>query len=196
MCQDMRGKNIGIFLVSAYAPIGVATNNIWKDFLGNLERCIRNKPKSDILLIGCDCNSYLGICYGRNLMKKNQPLGSSVYHIAMVQVFAFLTLFETINLVTITTYFRKRKYTTWSHPNSKLPHQIDHFISQKPNFCRFIDASVRQPILNSDHLAINCKLKIMANFKKACKCNPLRKLDSDLLIDDINLNNEFKSCYS
>jgi len=31
----------------------------------------------------------------------------------------------------------------------------------------------------------------MVNFKTACKCNPLRKLDSDLLIDDINLSNEF-----
>jgi len=30
----------------------------------------------------------------------------------------------------------------------------------------------------------------MVNFKKACKYNPLRKLDSDLLIDDINLSNE------
>jgi len=96
-----------------------------------------------------------------------------------------------MNLVAITTYFRKRKYTTWSHSHSKLPHQIDHFISEKPDFCRFTDASVRKPILDSDHLAINCKLKIMVHFKKACKCNLLRKLDSDLLIDDINLSNEF-----
>ena len=64
-CKDLRDNDICIFLISAYAPVSAAKDTVWKNFLSNLENCIRRKPKDDILLIGCDCNSSLGICYER-----------------------------------------------------------------------------------------------------------------------------------
>ena len=100
---------------------------------------------------------------------------------------------ETMNLIAITTYFQKSSYTTWTHPRSKLPHQIDHLISEKPNFCRFTDAFLTKPLVDSDHLAVKCKLRIKFSCRKASICNPLSKLDTDPLIDDVNLRNEFNS---
>ena len=49
-----------MFLVSAYAPVGTADNNVWDDFFANLSRCIARKQRGDILLIGADTNSSMG----------------------------------------------------------------------------------------------------------------------------------------
>ena len=43
----------------------------------------------------------------------------------------FNTYLEVNNLVAVTNYYKKNNYTTWTHPRSKLPHQIDHIITQK-----------------------------------------------------------------
>ena len=53
--------NRGIFLISAYAPIGVADDTVWDNFLHKLVRCICKKMPNDILVIGIDSNSSSGI---------------------------------------------------------------------------------------------------------------------------------------
>ena len=73
ICKDLRGKDVGMFLISTYAPVGTAKDSLWKSFLTNLQNCIRSKPKDDISLIGCNCNSSLGIGYGR------RPGGTTIY---------------------------------------------------------------------------------------------------------------------
>ena len=32
-CQDARNKNVSVYLVTAYAPIGVAKDTVWREFL-------------------------------------------------------------------------------------------------------------------------------------------------------------------
>ena len=78
----------------------------------------------------------------------------------------FNTYLEVNNLVAVTTYYKKNDYRTWTHPKSKLPHQIDHIICQKNDFCRFIDAEATTPLIYSDHKAVMCKLRISAILKK------------------------------
>ena len=71
----------------------------------------------------------------------------------------FNTYLEVINLVAVTTY------KTWTHPRSKLPHQIDHIISQKNDFCRFIDAGATTLLIYGDREAVMWKLKIIVHLK-------------------------------
>ena len=58
---DQRGKEVGLFLVSAYAPIGDAEQSEWEEFLDEMDGCIDKKHSNDILLIGADCNSSIGV---------------------------------------------------------------------------------------------------------------------------------------
>ena len=91
---------------------------------------------------------------------------------------------ETNSYVAATTYFKK-KDATWTHPRSKKPHQIDHFITKKSCFCHFTDSGRTLPILGSDHMAVMCKVKITVRLKKRSQTNrqKLLKLDTSVLKD-------------
>ena len=86
----------------------------------------------------------------------------------------FSTYLEVNNLVAVTTYYKKGNYTTQTHPKSKLSHQIDNIITQKNDFCRFIDAGATAPLIYSDHKAVMCKLRISVHLKK--QSTPRQKL--------------------
>ena len=53
-------RDVAVFLMSAYAPVGNAPNNVWDEYLENLTSCINRKRGGDILIIGSDCNSSIG----------------------------------------------------------------------------------------------------------------------------------------
>ena len=59
---DQKNNPCFVFLISAYAPIGVANQLIWDRFLDNLQNCINAKHDTDILVISCDTNSSMGTC--------------------------------------------------------------------------------------------------------------------------------------
>ena len=101
----------------------------------------------------------------------------------------FRTYLEVNGLTAATTYFKKKVYGTWTHPRSKRLHQIDHFITSKSDFCRLTDAGCSKPLVDSDHLAIMCKLKIKARLKKRNPA-PRQKL---LKLDVTVLNDKSKS---
>ena len=49
-------------------------------------------------------------------------------------------------------------------------------------FCRIINVATVKPVLDTDHLAIFCKLRILYNIRKAIpNKRPLVKLDTDQL---------------
>ena len=48
----------------------------------------------------------------------------------------FRTFLEVNSYTALTTYFKKKSYSTWTHPRSKKPHQIDHFLSDKIQFLK------------------------------------------------------------
>jgi len=171
--KDSRNKVVGLFLVSAYAPVGAASQFEWDNFLNKLEQCIRRKPARDILLIGCDTNSSLGI------QRREGDEKSSVGRYGLPHKnnagTRFQTFLEVNRLIAATTYFRKKNYATWSHPRSKLPHQIDHIITEKRDFFR---------LLHSDHKAVRCCLRLTEYFRK--RTTPRKKisrLDSNALSD-------------
>ena len=57
LVQDTQCRNLYLFLVSAYAPVGNADQSIWEEYLRNLDNCINQKRTNDILVIGSDTNS-------------------------------------------------------------------------------------------------------------------------------------------
>ena len=78
MVQDMEKRDVGVLLVSAYAPVGVSDNNVWDEFFANLDRCIARKQRGDILLIGADTNSSMGCkdsVDDRIAVRQQHPLG-------------------------------------------------------------------------------------------------------------------------
>ena len=182
--RDARGKPVCIFLVSAYCPIGSSDPEKWEEFLAQLDSCVARKVRGDVLLIGIDSNSSIGTMQrGENpTMTAVGPHGCKHLNPAGER---FRTYLEVNGLTAATTYFKKKVYGTWTHPRSKRLHQIDHFITSKSDFCRLTDAGCSKPLVDSDHLAIMCKLKIKARLKKR---NPdprqkLLKLDVTVLND-------------
>ena len=188
LVQDVKNRDVGVFLVSAYAPVGVADNGIWDEFFANLDLCIARKQRGDILLIGADTNSSMGCRQSVNdqiAVQQQHPLGKFGLHHTNNAGERFASYLAVNNLLALTTFFRKRQYGTWLHPRSKLLHQIDHFITAGEDFCRFTDAGLSESFIDSDHRAIKCKLRIMVRLKK---CTPHRQ--RLLRIDYDSLRNE------
>ena len=155
LMTDCCGNDVGLFVISAYAPVGNAAVALWQDFFDKLETCISRKRRDDILLIGADTNSSMGILGHFGLPHINDS-GRR-----------FSSYLGVNDLLALTTRFKKHSYCTWTHPRSKLPHQIDHIISDNDNFCRFTDAGTTEPLIDSDHRAVRCKLRIMLRLRKA-----------------------------
>ena len=183
MIKDCQRRDVGLFFISAYAPVGVADQKLWEDFFNNLEQCIARKPHDDILLVGCDANSSMGCSRtpGINHIKSLGGFGLPHCNASGKRFFSFL---EINNMLALTTFFRKKHYATWIHPRSKLMHQIDHFLTSKSQFHRFLDAGITESLIDSDHRAIRCKVIIMLRLKK---CDPPRQ--SLLRLDYMCLKN-------
>lgn len=175
LVKDNRNREVGVFLVSAYAPVGNADQHVWEEFLEKLDQCIARKQRNDVLVVGADTNSSMGVS-SRN--DENTGIRDSLGKFGLPHVnkagTRFHTYLEVNSMVALTTCFRKRSHNTWIHPRSKLPHQIDHMLTEKSDFCRITDAGVTQPVIDSDHCAVMCKIRIMARLKR--KTSPRQRI--------------------
>ena len=162
LLKDNHNRDVGVFLVSAYSPVGNSTIEEWDSYFDNLSICLSRKRADDILLIGCDCNSSMGI----NILNDGDSLGR--YGLSYVNNSGkrFLTYISVNNLKAATTCFKKKRYATWIHPRSKNQHQIDHILINKEMFYRCIDAGIASPLLDSDHNATFICLRIMKRLKR------------------------------
>ena len=168
--KDIYKKNVSVFLVSAYASVGNAPDDIWTQYLDNLTTCIERRQKSDILIIGTDSNSSIGCA-------PEQTDGTiGMYGLDHVNESGkrFLSYLNINHLTVATTRFKKKQYATWIHPQSKKAHQIDHFIINKEMFHRCIDAGTTAQLVDSDHRAIFVKIRVMRRLKK--KTNQRQRL--------------------
>lgn len=163
--KDVSSRSVPVFLVSAYCPVGDASTEIWDEFFSQLDACVARKEKEDLLVVGTDCNSSIGTMNRSSHlgMASVGPYGCSHVNDAGVRFRSYL---ETNNFAAATTFFQKKTYETWIHPRSKKGHQIDHFITAKKNFGRFMDAGRTAPLIGSDHMAVMCKLRVSARLKK------------------------------
>ena len=182
LVNDNMKNEVGLFVISAYAAIRNANQKLWNNLIEKLEICISRKHNCDILVIGCDTNSSIGTSNKCSKYSSVRSIGPfSLKHCNRAGVY-FNIYLEVNNLVAVTTYYKKNDYRTWTHPRSKLPHQIDDIISQKNDFCGFIDGGATTPLIYSDHKAVMCKLRVSAHLKKrSMPRQKLAKLNHDYL---------------
>ena len=67
LMKDYEDRDIGLLLVSAYAPDSSQPQEVFDEFIENLEVCTQRKRPSDILVIGGDFNASMGTsCHNNN----------------------------------------------------------------------------------------------------------------------------------
>ena len=59
--KDTANRDVSILLVSAYAPFSSQSDEVCDDYYDKIDRCIEIKRADDILIIGTDVNSSIGI---------------------------------------------------------------------------------------------------------------------------------------
>ena len=183
LVKDSQRRDLFIYLVSAYAPIGSAAQTEWDQFFDKLDTCLARMEHGDVLVAGVDTNSSMGM-----VDVEHKQCHSAVGRFGLPHFNAsgtrFASYLNTSNMRAVTTFFKKRSYATWTHPRSKLPHQIDHIITSGNELFRFTDAGVSDCLIDSDHRAVKCKLRIMKRLKKQSSPRELlRRLDCSVLKD-------------
>ena len=164
--KDEKGKELGIFLVAAYAPVGTDKQEKWDDFFAVLDKCILRKRSADILYIGGDTNSSMGVSDERGSSDTHSVVGAFGIKHVNDSGQRFKSYLATNNLCVMTTRFRKRSFVTWVHPRSKMGHQIDHIITCRSDAYRFLDAGVTSQLVDSDHCAVYGKLYVAKQLAK------------------------------
>ena len=171
LLKDHERRDIGLFLVSAYAPVGKATDSEWDNYLDQLTECISRKNSNDILIIGTDTNSSMGISND-----KDDPIGT--FGIAHVNESGkrFRSYLSMNNLYATSTRFKKKEFATWIHPRSKQKHQIDHFLVNREMSHRIMDTGITSCLLDSDHQALSIKVRVMKRLKRKVIIDPRQKM--------------------
>ena len=122
LMKDNKNNDVGLFLISAYAPVGSAKQPLWDDFIETLELCISRKRLNDILIVGCDANSSVGTLSNQDNREGIESVGKYGLSYQNHSGICFRTYMEVNNLTLLTTHFKKRNYSTWVNPRSKQPH--------------------------------------------------------------------------
>ena len=170
LLKDQQKRDVGVFIISAYAPVGNAPDDVWDIFFEQLDSCIARKTSNDILVIGTDTNSSMG----HAIENDDGPLGNFGLPHVNDSGRRFLSYLSINNLSVMTTAFMKKKYATWIHPRSKKTHQIDHIIVNREMAHRTTDTGVTSPVLDSDHQAVFLKFRVMKRLKK--KTEPRQRM--------------------
>jgi len=119
LMKDNMNNDIGLFLISAYAPIGRAKQLLWDTFVEALEQCIRRKRPNDILIVGCDANSSVGTSSNHEKLDGINSVGNYGLTYKNHAGIRFNAYMEVNNLTLLTTHFKKINYVTWINPRSK-----------------------------------------------------------------------------
>ena len=162
---------VHIHLVSAYAPHSGYSRDMYDAYLDNLQQCIQDCHRYDILLIGTDANASFGV---RDLHDSNDDCVLGPYGITYANTAGHYTraMLAMSNMCVASTFFRKSKrhYRTWKNVRSGRPYQIDHFFMQRQNLRRVTDVRTCGWGVDSDHRAILLKIRLDKMSKPKTKC--------------------------
>ena len=165
------GEETGLFIMSAYAPQSDAADEVKDSFYASLEQGLARKGKGDMLMLGIDANASMGT--GVHRSDACGKYGNSRVSEAGRNLRGFL---EQRELVSLASFFRKgkvrngkgkrRKYNTWTDFNGKYSYQIDHMITEAANKKFVTDCGAKGQIVDSDHKAVCCVVRLKTPFKK------------------------------
>ena len=105
--KDFEERDVGVFLISAYAPDSGKSEEVWTEYIDQLEDCISRKHEKDVLIIGTDCNASMGVSNAEDSV--TGKFGISHVNDAGRRMKNFLT---TSDLQAVSTYFKKHNYGT------------------------------------------------------------------------------------
>ena len=100
--KDSEERDVGVLLISAYAPDSSKSEEDWLNYLDQLDSCIQRKHPSDILVIGTQANASMGVSNDCN--SSVGPFGISHTNEAGRRMRTFLS---TNNLIATSTRFKK-----------------------------------------------------------------------------------------
>ena len=159
---DPRGRPLPVFLVAAYAPVSTCSLETKDEFLDVLTTCLSNRRSDEVLLLGADMNASLGVRRSHHDTVLG-PHGVPHVNEAGRDLHQFL---GTRALCSIASFFMKRHYATWFHPQSRRGHQIDHWIVHRGDLVRVKNAGRVGCIgVNSDHLPLLLELRIARSLR-------------------------------
>ena len=175
-------QRLGLFLISAYAPVSSASDDDWDAYYDSLASARRRAHPSDIIIIGTDGNASVG----RGDDDRTGAIGP--YGIDNINASGrrLRTFLETNELASLASFYRKPYYGTWQHPRSKLMHQLDHILVQRCELKRFSDAgSLGGQLIGSDHRPVGCKLRVALQLRRRAvtERGKLARLDYSSLRD-------------
>ena len=167
LVENERAEEKGIFLVSAYAPIGAASQEDWEEFFDKVTQCISRKLPGDMLVMGIDANSSMGIGDGLGACGL---FGNSHQNDSGKRFKDFLALRD---LVSTATFFRKKKYDTWFNPARRGEgYQLDHLITERKDLACVTDSGVKGlSLVDSDHRPLCCTVRLRVPLKKKKKAS-------------------------
>ena len=161
--EDLKGKPVTVVLSTAYAPIGVAKENVRNAFATDMDHLMEAPKSNEVLLICIDANASMG----SRTHAKDPVLGP--YGIERVNS-AGRSLHDHLNakgMCSAATFFPKPIHGSWRHPRSKQLHQLDHLLISRSDLCRVRDAGIWNKItVESDHAPLQMKLRIARNLSK------------------------------
>jgi hypothetical protein len=142
---DNEEREVVVFLVSAYAPIGAAAPEERAEYAQHLQACINECKEHELLVIGTDANAAVGVrsrhddphAPGRDVVRGQ--FGIEHQNNAGRELCGMLGAGE---LCLPSTFFQQTPgtYGTWRHPCSGLWHQCDHMIVRQQDLHRVNDA--------------------------------------------------------
>ena len=158
-----RSKQLGVLLVSGYAPVSTAAEAEWTTYYDDIAAAISHRHVGDVLVLGTDANASIGrgsMC-GIDVDERTGAVGP--YGLAHVNASGrrLRTFLETHELAALSSFFHKPYYGTWLHPRSKCMHQLDQMLVSRSDLFRFTNSgSLRGQLIDSDHRPVGCKLRI------------------------------------
>ena len=188
--EDESKQQLGIHFIAAYAPTtdkkdpgkDEATKDAYEE---SLAAAISLRKPGDVLLICADANASIGrgSLDGSGDNTVVGPYGIDHLNDAGRRLRSFLNM---NNLVSLSSFFKKKYYGTWQHPASKLQHQLDHVFTSRSDLKRFTDAGgCSGQLIDSDHRAVKCSLRAALRLQKKPQKNRdmLTRLDLEPLRD-------------
>ena len=138
---------------------------------------------------------WIVIILHERMMLHMHPLVPMVLNIPMLLADDFDFSRDLHELVSLSTFFKKKYYGTWQHPRNKLQHQLDHIFIFKPDirwstncescaFGQLIDNDHIYPIgemmsfstpfckvyisisIDSDHRSVRCSIRFLVNLQR------------------------------
>jgi exonuclease III len=161
--QDTHKKTVCLYVVVAYAPTSKAPVSVLEDYMTNLDLCVNECKKNEVLILGADVNASMGISGDHHW--RDKVLGKWAGGDLNDRGKELHDFCVSNNLTAPLSFFQHKEYESWRHPRSGKGYRLDQWLIRKQDFKRVLDARIKRCIgVSSDHLPILLKVRVAARL--------------------------------